>query len=632
MKRAIPLLLLAFAMVPANAQTTEWIFNPERTGELTDAFAVYAQNGARGVTGPWDLDQDGRVEMLVSQHSSVGGMIHVIENVGPNTWEHVYSTALLDSSATSFNARYAVGADMDQDGNWEIIYVAGSSYTTSDATLVQGVYVWEHDGVQGSDNYGTRPASIAALYEIDALGQSNWYADNIDVGDVDGDGTPELLIPANGPSAKDFFYVISVAGTYETDGLGTGFETWVIESKENPRLRDLGGGSPYAVYWGDFNGDSFGDISYHAWNSYNFFTSTTNGADTYLPAHDGQYQKLSGSDDDVAIFGGTVVDIDKDGNDEVFYSALIHAGLTVIDYDDFEDTRSLGPDNIGYNLFSLNGIGGVDSADLDGDGALEIIAGGAGYGVGSRRDNAPSYFITVAEYNGGPVTESSSYSVLQLDTSSPVDTLGFHRVIRDSLGTVTTRFELAVSKQGSTGIGSDPVFPSRIANLGDPDGDGDTDIAISFQGVDDSLYVYREVWNADSLRYDPLEVIERIENPVRAFVRVISVGPDLSVSTEGNRIVLPSDYRLSANYPNPFNPSTSFSITLPVDKSVSVRVYDVSGRLVRTLVGDQFFSAGTYEFTWDGTNEAGAQVASGTYLYALEYGNFRQSKTMVLLK
>jgi flagellar hook assembly protein FlgD len=89
---------------------------------------------------------------------------------------------------------------------------------------------------------------------------------------------------------------------------------------------------------------------------------------------------------------------------------------------------------------------------------------------------------------------------------------------------------------------------------------------------------------------------------------------------------------LESNYPNPFNPTTNIRFTLPIDKAVSVRVYDMTGRLVKTLVNQQLLAQGTHTVQWDGTNSFGAQVASGNYIYSLEYGNFRQSKTMVLVK
>ncbi|NNE71102.1 MAG: T9SS type A sorting domain-containing protein [Rhodothermales bacterium] len=632
MKRALLLVVFAvFVTAGASAQSTEFIFNPDRTGELSDPLPVYGHNGVRGMSGPWDLDKDGRIEVLLASHNTAGGRVFVIENSAPNTWELVYATALIDSSSSSSNARYATAGDLDGDGNWEIMYVAGNGYNTDRNPEFQvGVYVWEHDGVSGSDNYGTWPATVGQ-YSVAGGDPAPGFArsQNLQALDVDGDGQMELLIPSDGASANDVMYVASVTGTFEPNGAGTGFETWVVEHREAPRQRGLGGGSPYDIIAADMNGDSFMDLSYHTWNNLNFFNVTTNGADTYLAPADGQFYKASPSDH-VSLFGGVAGDIDGDGNDEVFYPNFQTGNITVINYNDFDDVREIGAANVFYDAIPIGGAGGSAIGDLDEDGALEVIVGGPGYGQGSRNSGAPSTFIRVAEFNGGDPGDGANYTVTSIDTSAPADTVGFHTVNRDSLGTMSTYYELASSKQGTTTSASDPIFPSGIAYLGDADGDGDIEIALSFQGVDDSLYVYSEVWNADSTRFER-SIASRYEAPVRPFMRVISMD-GLAVSTEENVIVLPSDYKLSANYPNPFNPSTSFSITLPVDRSVSLRVYDVSGRLVRTIVSGQHHAAGTYEFTWDGTNDAGAQVASGTYLYTLEYGNFRQSRTMVLLK
>ena len=65
--------------------------------------------------------------------------------------------------------------------------------------------------------------------------------------------------------------------------------------------------------------------------------------------------------------------------------------------------------------------------------------------------------------------------------------------------------------------------------------------------------------------------------------------------------------------------------------SVSLRIYDVSGRLVRTLV-DGFESAGTRSYSWNGTDDQGRSVASGTYYYELSAPSFSEKKKMVLLK
>jgi len=94
---------------------------------------------------------------------------------------------------------------------------------------------------------------------------------------------------------------------------------------------------------------------------------------------------------------------------------------------------------------------------------------------------------------------------------------------------------------------------------------------------------------------------------------------------------LPQEYTLSQNYPNPFNPTTTISFTLPKQNTVSLKIYDILGREVRTLLNSEQ-TAGVHKVTWDGKNNFGTKVASGTYLYRIVAGDFVQSKKMILLK
>ncbi len=89
---------------------------------------------------------------------------------------------------------------------------------------------------------------------------------------------------------------------------------------------------------------------------------------------------------------------------------------------------------------------------------------------------------------------------------------------------------------------------------------------------------------------------------------------------------------LAQNTPNPFNPTTTISYSLASAGRVTLRIYDVAGRLVRTLVDDDHAPAGSREATWDGRDNSGATVASGVYFYRLEAGSFVSTKKMLLLK
>lgn len=86
------------------------------------------------------------------------------------------------------------------------------------------------------------------------------------------------------------------------------------------------------------------------------------------------------------------------------------------------------------------------------------------------------------------------------------------------------------------------------------------------------------------------------------------------------------EYYLAQNYPNPFNPRTVISWQSPVSGWQTLKVYDLMGREVATLV-DEFKSAGNYEVNFDAS-----KLSSGTYFYTLQAGNFSQTKKLILIK
>jgi hypothetical protein len=91
-------------------------------------------------------------------------------------------------------------------------------------------------------------------------------------------------------------------------------------------------------------------------------------------------------------------------------------------------------------------------------------------------------------------------------------------------------------------------------------------------------------------------------------------------------VELPKEFSLQKNYPNPFNPMTQITYTLPQEEHVEINVYELSGKHVSTLI-KEFHQAGTYSLQF---NAAG--LASGIYIYTMEAGNYRQSEKMLLLK
>jgi hypothetical protein len=90
-------------------------------------------------------------------------------------------------------------------------------------------------------------------------------------------------------------------------------------------------------------------------------------------------------------------------------------------------------------------------------------------------------------------------------------------------------------------------------------------------------------------------------------------------------------YTLAQNFPNPFNPKTRIQFSMKEKGLVTLKVYNVAGQLVRTLV-NEVRDAGPHEILWHGDNDRGSSVASGVYFYKMDTKQFSQTKKMVLLR
>ncbi|HEX7401422.1 MAG TPA: SBBP repeat-containing protein [candidate division Zixibacteria bacterium] len=150
------------------------------------------------------------------------------------------------------------------------------------------------------------------------------------------------------------------------------------------------------------------------------------------------------------------------------------------------------------------------------------------------------------------------------------------------------------------------------------DGSASGDEAAVSIAVDDSGNVYVTGWSQNSEGYEDYCTIKYVQTPSE-------------VKDETGDREKPSEFNLSQNYPNPFNPTTKIEFTLAKSGFVTLQIYDVLGRKVRTLVSQELSSA-YKSVIWDGKNEDGKEVASGVYFYQLRVGDFSQPRKMILLK
>ncbi|MCK6623471.1 MAG: T9SS type A sorting domain-containing protein [Calditrichia bacterium] len=128
----------------------------------------------------------------------------------------------------------------------------------------------------------------------------------------------------------------------------------------------------------------------------------------------------------------------------------------------------------------------------------------------------------------------------------------------------------------------------------------------------------------------PAQAAEQVN--LYAFYETGALQAKLAGSSEPETsAAIPAEFALSQNYPNPFNPTTTITLSLPQESRVSLQVYDVTGRKVRTLA-DQPLPAGVHKIAWDGRAEGGEPVSSGVYIYRVQAGGFVESRKMVLLR
>ena len=116
------------------------------------------------------------------------------------------------------------------------------------------------------------------------------------------------------------------------------------------------------------------------------------------------------------------------------------------------------------------------------------------------------------------------------------------------------------------------------------------------------------------------------------LIQIIKNTPTVVERSNGD---IPDTFTLFANYPNPFNPSTTICYSLPASADIRLNIYNLKGEKVRTLI-NQHQSAGTFEISWNGCNDNNVRVASGIYIYRMEINTGReidsQSRQMLLLK
>lgn len=136
------------------------------------------------------------------------------------------------------------------------------------------------------------------------------------------------------------------------------------------------------------------------------------------------------------------------------------------------------------------------------------------------------------------------------------------------------------------------------------------------------------IWDVDSLSI--VVFVQSVASKTVYQSATIS-SYELNVTGVQNESSVPSEFKLSQNYPNPFNPSTVISWQSPFGSYQTLKIYDVLGNEVATLV-DEYKPAGSYEVEFGSHPNEVRNLSSGIYFYKLQAGNFVETKKMILMK
>jgi hypothetical protein len=151
-----------------------------------------------------------------------------------------------------------------------------------------------------------------------------------------------------------------------------------------------------------------------------------------------------------------------------------------------------------------------------------------------------------------------------------------------------------------------------------------------FDGTNFGIFPQQQTGGLPHAQIYDLEV-KNIQNGYELWISCASRGVavltvETSVTIQEETENLPVDFILNQNYPNPFNPTTTISFSIPSSGFTSLKVYDILGNEVATLLSEEKY-AGNYEVRFNASS-----LTSGTYFYRLSAGSFTEVKKMILLK
>lgn len=509
---------------------------------------------------------------------------------------------------------FVAGVDLDEDGIPEI-YACNANYVDRDGEVVPKIFKFEW-------NETTAAWDSVWGATIPGQAQNTWVG--FTIADLDKDGKPEIVwCPPNFPDAPGLLnpdplrvIVYEVVGD-GSDNLGVddGFGAFLpnasttIVTDDNYNLR------PISLKVVDIDSDGrdeliFADQSTN-WHfgvlSVDDIPDNGSGLETWTV-------EASGVTDPILTGTGNKWDLAVVGN--VIYLFAQSGIVYPVKYDNGTWTSLPGQSGVGNGSFK-----GTAVADLDNDGIDEIVegswfTGGKVYVLKQVADTLQSF--EVADLTPLGATRLNGAAVGDLDNDGKPDFV-FGSRGDASAPSVPNNSVYRVEFQGG-----DITLPANYISsvidsflVPEPDGVGGQLDVFAIGNLDGDT--------ADEVVYTQ-GYTRGIANDTTADAAILDI-VHTPVSVELETDVVPAQFYLDQNFPNPFNPSTQIKFGITEAANVDLRIYDVLGREVAVLINNQYLGAGSYNSKFNAVN-----LASGIYVYRLTAGTNSVSRKMQLLK
>ncbi len=617
------------------------IFDSSQTLYMNNA---QYSNAKRGMTIA-DINNDGVKDILAFSGVGFGGMYFLDGSQN-------FASSIIDIDGIDLGGDIIV-YDFDQNGLNDIIRQNGGddylSILYQDSDLNFRVELLE----QNWDNQGPSQMSIGDLdgdNDIDLVfpengnvdGDMSWF-ENINgklyrhylyseieavripkLGDMDNDGDIDIVITAGDDGAKSEEDEIN---WFENRG-----DANFIEHRVDDKIS-----APGDVELGDIDSDGFLDI---------VATSSEDSTLMWYKRNGEGWVRILISENLVNPLGCEITDIDSDndldivvcssGEDKIIL--FLNNGSGIFTGSEL-DNSIIMPQEI--KALDLNNDSEVDLVVCSLDTNNTIVA----Y-INDGSENITKTILAVGQ-------QSTTLDIGDWDNNDTPDIIaGFDK--GTVLGEEQRDIAVFLNDGSANFIDSSLIMlEERTSTLELVDVDNDNDLDIVFGSGSSGVFPLRMAINSDG----NIEMVKEITN---SAVRVYGiVGGDLSgdgvadliasdqvnstnnllllvgdISTDINEKItqfLPDKMKLLQNYPNPFNPETTIKFTIDKQKNVSLIVYDLLGRRVKTLLNEEK-QKGVYELKWNGKNENGNQLPSGIYFLRVESNGSQFFKKMVMLK